>query len=125
MLNSETINRLIQIYSDDSMIMDTIKNTIMEFEEYHYAIYKMEHFMKFRDKDMEPSEYRDKVTELDNNRTRKHNSILTGMKIINRLAEQNDLAPVYEGVVSEERPYRREVANSVLDYVEDVIKNRR
>jgi len=125
MLNSETINRLIQIYSDDSMIMDTIKNTIMEFEEYHYAIYKMEHFMKFRDKDMEPSEYRDKVTELDNNRTRKHNSILTGMKIINRLAEQNNLSPVYDGVVSEERPYRREVANSVLDYVEDVIKNRR
>ena len=125
MLNSETINRLIQIYSDDSMVMDTIENTIMEFEEYHYAIYKLEHFMRFKDKDMDPAEYRDKVTELDNNRTRKHNSILTGMKIINRLAEQNNLSLVYDGVVSEERPYRREVANSVLDYVEDVIKNRR
>jgi len=29
------------------MVIDTIRNTIMEFEEYHYAIYKMEHFIRF------------------------------------------------------------------------------
>ena len=125
MLNIETINRLIQIYENDSMVIETIRNTIMEFEEYHYAIFEMEHFMRFRDREMDASEYRDKVTELDDNRTRKHNSILTGIKIMNRLAEQKNLEPVYEGVVSEERPYRREVANAVLEYVEQVIKDRR
>lgn len=125
MLNNDTINRLIQIFENDAMVMDTIRNTIMEFEEYHYAIYKMEHFIKFREKDMDAEEYRDKMTELDSNRTRKHNSIITGMKIMNRLAEQQNLVPVYDGVVSEERPYRREVANAVLEYVEQVIKSRR
>ena len=125
MLNIETINRLIQIYENDSMVIETIRNTIMEFEEYHYAIFEMEHFMRFRDRDMDASEYRDKVTELDSSRTRKHNSILTGIKIMNRLAEKHNLEPVYDGVVSEERPYRREVANAVLEYVEQVIKDRR
>jgi len=124
-INSDTINRLIQIFDDDVMVIDTIRNTIMEFEEYHYAIYKMEHFIRFRDKNMDAEEYRDKMTELDSSRTRKHNSILTGIKIMNRLAEQQNLAPVYDGVVSEERPYRREVANAVLEYVEQVIKSRR
>ena len=72
MLNNDTINRLIQIFENDAMVMDTIRNTIMEFEEYHYAIYKMEHFIRFREKDMDAEEYRDKMTELDSNRTRKH-----------------------------------------------------
>jgi len=81
--------------------------------------------MRFRDREMDASEYRDKVTELDSSRTRKHNSILTGIKIMNRLAEKQNLEPVYDGVVSEERPYRREVANAVLEYVEQVIKDRR
>lgn len=125
MLNIETINRLIQIYENDSMVIETIRNTIMEFEEYHYAVFVLEHFMRFRDRDMDASEYRDKVTELDGNRTRKHNSILTGIKIMNRLAEQQNLNPVYDGIVSEERPYRREVANAVLEYVEQIIKDRR
>ena len=125
MINVETINKLIQIYENDSMVIETICNTIMEFEEYHYSIFKMEHFMRFRDRGIDASEYRDKVTELDSNRTRKHNSILTGIKIMNRLAEQQELKPVYDGIVSEERPYRREVANAVLEYVEQVIKDRR
>lgn len=124
-LNNETINRLMQIYSDDAMVIDTIKNTVMDFEEYHYAIYKMEHFIRFKDSDMDSTEYKNTMEELDGNRTRKHNTILTGIKIMNRLAEKNNLNPVYDGTVSEERPYRREVANAVLEYVEQIIKDRR
>ena len=97
----------------------------MDFEEYHYAIYKMEHFIKFKDSDMDSTEYKNTMEELDGNRTRKHNTILTGIKIMNRLAEKNNLNPVYDGIVSEERPYRREVANAVLEYVEQIIKDRR
>ena len=41
MLNIETINRLIQIYENDSMVIETIRNTIMEFEEYHCAIFEI------------------------------------------------------------------------------------
>lgn len=36
-----------------------------------------------------------------------------------------NLEPIYAGTVSKERPYRREVANAVLDYLQSVIENRR
>ena len=61
-INSDTINRLIQIFDDDGMVIDTIRNTIMEFEEYHYAIYKMEHFIRFRDKNMDAEEYSNHIS---------------------------------------------------------------
>ena len=64
MLNNETINRLMQIYSDDAMVIDTIKNTVMDFEEYHYAIYKMEHFIRFKDSDMDSDEYKNTMEEV-------------------------------------------------------------
>ena len=58
-------------------------------------------------------------------RTVIHNSVIANVNLLNRLAEKNGLHPVYDGIVSEERPYRREIANAVLDYVESIIKNRR
>ena len=43
---------------------------------------------------------------------------------MNRLAEQAGLPPVYDGIVSEERPYRTELADAILAFVADVITNR-
>lgn len=37
---------------------------------------------------------------------------------------KNTLPPFYDGKVSQDRPYRREVANGVLQYVEKIVKNR-
>ena len=70
-------------------------------------------------------EYKDNVSKLDKMRTVNHNSVIANVNLLNRLAEKNGLQPVYDGIVSEERPYRREIANAVLDYVESIIKNRR
>lgn len=69
-------------------------------------------------------EYRSRVMELDQRRTVRHNSVIANVSVLNRLAENAALAPVYEGVVSKERPYRRQVADAVLDYVQSVIRNR-
>jgi len=41
------------------------------------------------------------------------------------MAAKEGLELIYNGIVSEERPYRREVANAVLEYVEKVIRERR
>ena len=46
------------------------------------------------------------------------------LNVLNRLAEKNTLPPFYDGKVSQDRPYRREVANGVLQYVEKIVKNR-
>lgn len=54
-----------------------------------------------------------------------HDSILGNVNLLNRLAERNNLPLVYDGIVSHERPYRREVANAVLEYVENLIKKQK
>ena len=43
---------------------------------------------------------------------------------MNRMAEEASLPPLYDGVVSEERPYRRELADAVLAFVREVMINR-
>ena len=125
MLCEDTITKLIDIYKDDEKILNVIERAISTFEEYHQAIFKMELWMKVFSKAISGSEYQDNVTRLDKSRTTNHNSVLGNVNLLNRLAEKNNLPPVYDGIVSQERPYRREVANAVLEYVEQIIKNRR
>jgi len=76
-------------------------------------------------KAMEKEDYQEMVMSLDKQRTMRHNSVITSVNILNRLAQKEGLPLVYNGIVSEERPYRRELADAVLNYIEKVIKNRR
>lgn len=128
MLNNETIQNLISLYmrADDDYSLDLICDELETFEEYHSAIYSMETKMKVKSsKSMEREDYQFMVENLDKKRTMLHNRVLTAVNVLNRMAAKENLSPVYDGIVSEERPYRREVANAVLDYVEKVIKERR
>lgn len=125
MLCKETIIKLLEIYKDDERILKTIERSILTFEEYHNRIFEMELWMKIYSKSVFGEEYKETVTRLDKARTMSHDSILGNVNLLNRLAVKNNLAPVYDGIVSHERPYRREVANAVLEYIEDFIKNRR
>lgn len=125
MLNKDVIAELISIYKDDEKILGTIERSILSFEEYHNVIFKMELWMKVYAGSVSGDEYKDNVARLDKTRTTYHNSVLGNVNLLNRLAERNNLPPVYDGIVSRDRPYRREVANAVLEYVESIIKNRR
>ena len=98
---------------------------ITSFEEYHSAIFKMELWMKVFSNTVSGSEYQENVSLMDKSRTTNHNSVLGNVNLLNRLANMNNLPPVYDGIVSHDRPYRREVANAVLEYVEKIVKNRR
>ena len=64
------------------------------------------------------------MTSRDKTRTRCHNAVIAQVNCLNRLAEEAGIPPLYDGVVSEERPYRRQVADAVLDFVRDSILNR-
>ena len=125
MFCEETIIKLINIYRDDEKVLSIIERSITSFEEYHQAIFRMELWMKVYAKAVSGEEYKNKVSSLDKLRTTNHKDVLGNVNLLNRLAQKNDLAPVYDGVVSHEQPYRREVANAILDYVEKIIKERR
>ena len=126
MLNINTLKKLAEIYQEDNELLDILYSSIKSFEEYHLAIYEMESWMKvYSYKSVDKEEYQSKVTDMDRRRTMCHNSVLSSVNILNRLAAKENLPLVYDGIVSEERPYRREVANAVLEYVENIIKNRR
>ena len=125
MLNKETIDKLIAKYKDDEKMLSIIERSLISFEEYHQAIYKMELWMKVHSISVSGDEYKENVSKLDKGRTNEHNSVLGNVNLLNRLAEKNGLPLVYDGIVSHDRPYRREVANAVLHYVEEIITNRR
>lgn len=128
MFNCEVLSKLISIYQSkgDDYGLDLICDELETFEEYHSAIYSMETKLKIKSlKSMEREDYQFMVESLDKKRTMLHNRVLIAVNVLNRMAAKEGLEPVYDGIVSEERPYRREVANAVLDYVESVIKSRR
>ncbi len=125
-INAETILKLSSLYAEDTELLNILCSSLKSFEEYHSVIFDMETWIKvYSYKSVDKEEYQSKVTEMDRRRTMCHNSVLSSVNILNRLAAKENLPLVYDGVVSEERPYRREVANTVLEYVENIIKNRR
>lgn len=125
-INRETITKLLSTFYEDGEMLGIIYSSLKSFEEYHAATYDMELWTKiYSYKSVDKEEYQSKVTEMDRRRTMCHNSVLSSVNILNRLAVKENLPLVYDGVVSEERPYRREVANAILEYVENVVKNRR
>lgn len=124
-LNQNTINLLFQTYSDDDDVYDILCEALKSFYGYHTAIYLMEiSKMSLSSKNGDPEKYRQTVQELDYSRTACHNAVLANVNILNRLAANAKLPPVYNGVVSEEHPYRKMVADAVLGYVHNIILSR-
>lgn len=124
-LNQNTINLLFQMYSDDDDVYDILCEALKSFYGYHTAIYLMEiSKMSLSSKNRDPEKYRQTVKELDYSRTACHNAVLANVNILNRLAANAKLPPVYNGVVSEEHPYRKMVADAVLGYVHNIILSR-
>ena len=126
MLNKEVIQKIIELNLNDREMLDAIFDALNDFEEYHHAIYEMETRIKVYSGDTsDREEYLRLKQTLDTTRTRRHNLVISDVAMLNRIAKNCGLDPVYDDVISEEQPYRRNLANAVLDYVADVITNRR
>ena len=123
-LNTETLQKLFTLTGDDDELRQWVDDALQSFSAYHAAIYRAETWKKLYAGAVDAETYRKTVTEQDHQRTACHNALLAQVSFLNKLAAQKGLAPVYDGVVSEERPYRRQVANAVLAFVESVIANR-
>ena len=95
------------------------------FEDYQNAIYRLEITRRlFSCNAIESETYRSDTVERDRLRTYNHNAVIAQVNLLNRMAEEASLPPFYGGVVSEEKPYRRELANAILDFIWEVIVNR-
>ena len=124
-VNVETLQKLFIAFRDDQEILEEIESALMTFESYHRAIYELEIKRRlYSGGAVEGDAYREMLTRLDKTRTINHNALLSQVNILNRIAAEGNLPPFYDGTVSEERPFRREVANAVLDYVRRIIVER-
>lgn len=124
-VNNDTLNGLIRHFKDDKDDLGMIVKAIETFEAYHQAIYRLEITRRlFSCNAIDAESYRAETVERDRSRTVNHNAVIAQVGFLNRLAEEAQLPPFYDGVVSEERPYRRELANAVLEFVENVIRER-
>ena len=124
-VNNETLNGLIRHFKDDNDDLEMIAKAIEVFESYHQAIYQSELTRRlFSCKAIDSDTYRSEYSSRDKTRNVNHNAVIAQVGFLNRLAEEAGLPPFYDGVVSEERPYRRELANAILGFVEEVIRNR-
>ena len=124
-VNSETISALISLHAGESDLIELILEAQESFEKYHQAIYALEIRRDLHVRGaMDTETYREQIPHLDEIRSQRHNAVINNVRILNRLAGQDGLKPFYEGVVSEERPYRTELADAVLLYVREIIEKR-
>ncbi len=125
-LNGDTIDRLIDIYREDEEMLEVLEESLLSFAEYHSSVYTMETKLKFLSpQSMDREEYQNAVGKMDAYRSVCHEALLTAVSVLNRLAEKENLPAVYADEVRRERPYRRQIANAVFNYVETIIRERR
>lgn len=125
MVNIEVLDGLLRYFRDDQDDIEAIVHAIKSFEDYHSAIYRLEITRRlFSCNAIESEAYRSDTVERDRLRTYNHNAVIAQVNLLNRMAKEASLPPFYDGVVSEEKPYRRELANAVLDFIQKVIVNR-
>ena len=123
-MNRQALNQLIESSKKDPELLDAVQDALNSFEEYHTAIYSMETKKKLLSGTVDTQAYQEAVTDLDRKRTNCHNAVLANVSMLNRMAAGMNLPPVYDGVISKEQPYRRQVADDVLHFVREIILER-
>ena len=124
-VNRSTLTALISAYAADGDMTGVIVDALESFEKYHQAIYTLEIQRELYLRGaMDSDTYRERIPQLDQVRTSRHNAVISNVRLLNRLAEQNGLEPFYGGVVSEEHPYRTQLADAVLLFVREIIAER-
>ena len=124
-VNNETLKALISRHANDQELIDILTDALESFEAYHQAIYTLELNRKLHlHGAMDSETYREEIPHLDRIRTTRHNAVISNVRLLNRLAEQDGLQPFYGGTVSEDHPYRTQLADSILLFVRGIIENR-
>ncbi|MDD4096467.1 MAG: DUF3232 domain-containing protein, partial [Oscillospiraceae bacterium] len=111
----------LHIVRRDPSIANFIQDQLLTFPAYASAIYQSEIYLAVIGKD---SGDINEAERLDKKRTHAHNAVIASLDALNQLCEKNGIPPVYDGTVSESRPFRVEIADAVLAYIYEVIDKR-
>ena len=124
MINRTSLEEIIRQTRDDPELQEAVQDALLSFEEYHTAIYSMETRRMFITGAADVRQFQEEISGMDRIRTGRHNAVLADLSMLNRLAAQLGLPPIYDGIISEEQPYRRQAADAVLEYVRRIILER-
>jgi len=119
LINAAALESLIAGAAWDDDVLGLIESAIAAFETYHGKVIAHE----FAQLIHTGGDYA-KVAAADHDRTIAHNSMLSKVGQLNRLAAAQGLPPIYAGIVSQDQPYRREVATAVFAYLQTIIEHR-
>lgn len=119
----EKINEFIKTISEtnDSECLDLMEDLISSASDYVRRVNVLEIGIMVGKYNKEGDEYREYIEKLDKLRSSAHNSLITNVKIINRLCRNNNLPPIYDGDEEE----RIQVAEFAKQVVEELFSTRR
>lgn len=119
----EKINEFIRAISesDDRECLDLMEDLISSASDYVRRVNVLEIGLMVGKYNKDGDEYKEYIEKLDKLRSNAHNSVITNVKIINRLCRNNNLEPIYSG--NEED--RIEVAEFAQQVVEELFSTRR
>lgn len=100
MLTKEIIMELVKKYKDDKDILEIIERDLQSLSEYVAAVYTMECKTPVIYAQYDGTEVRDKISDLDKNRSAAHERAIMGVKRLNRLSEQAGLPVLFQGDVT-------------------------
>jgi hypothetical protein len=118
-INAGALESLVRRTRDDADIFGLVMGAFDAFENYHAKVVAHQVALRVYG----PGDAI-KIIDADRERTLAHNLMLSKVAQLNRLAEQRGIAPVYAGTVSQDQPYRREVADAVFAYLQAMIEHR-
>lgn len=123
--SAQSFHSLMAGAQEDPELLEFFSDCLASFQAYQSAILDMEGWMKlYRPETLGAQAYQERRAGLDAARTRCHNAVLANVSALNRMAAAAGLEPVYDGTVSEDQPYRRQVADAVLDYLHALLTER-
>lgn len=106
---------------DREFQIEMLENLAVECADYISAVANMENSINVARFRLDGEDYRDLIVNLDKSRSRKHNVVISSVKVLNKLCFMHDLDKIYKGDVES----RIEIAEFAKDYIDELWKERR
>jgi hypothetical protein len=123
--SKENLIKLAEAVSDEAETLSFISEALIAFTDYHRAVFEQQIYLMMYSGKIKPGyEYQAECMRLDKIRSGCHNVVIDKVTALNRLAAGHGTAKIYDGEISFEFPYRRQIADAVFEFSEELIKTR-
>lgn len=116
----DKINELVQIYKDDEMVTDIIRDLLVGMNNYVYKVNEME-TLKILRITIDSDVYKERFQLLDKARSNIHNGIIRNIKLINKICREDGYEVLYNG--DEENRY--EIGDFTGEIIHTIFINRK